>query len=169
MNNGKIRSSLIFDSNVLTLVFSELINTAYTEKGCEFAYQCIRDCYTVCPKWGEIICNQLKNHCKFPTEMLETNMKTTTINQGQYKLKEIWPGFKRIEVKLSVSLEFDFKLIAGQSKICPSFSFTFKPKCYSGANSKTWQFCSWCCILHFDRTKKHHSKQCIPRFKRNVA
>lgn len=154
---------LIFDPNVLTLVFTELISIAYTEKGCEFAYQCIQNCYDVCPKWGKVISKQLSYHCRFPKEIRESKMVKTTVYNGRYKLKNIWPGHKRVEITLKMSIEFDFKMSAGQPKVCPTLEFTFKPTCYTDLNQKKWKFCPWCCILHFDRSKKHHSKRCIIR------
>ena len=163
-------TDIIFDPNVLTLVFDKLIRLAYSEKGCEYAFQCIRDCYDVCPKWGRVITKQLIQHVTFPKEIRETNAVKNSIHKGKYKLKNIWPGHKRIEVSLNFSMDFEFTLMAGQPKICPTFEFPIQPKCYPPRNlnwgwgSKSepeWTFCPWCCIIHFNRKKKHHSKRCI--------
>lgn len=152
-------SILVFDSNVLTCVFTQLINVAYIEKGCEYAYSNILTCYNVCPKWGNVISKQLMRHITLPKKIKEINAIKTKVHHGDYKLTDIWPGYKKVEISLEFNIRFDFTITAGHQQVSPKFKFAIEPKCYHFLTGQ--KFCEWCCILHFDRTKKHHGKRCI--------
>jgi hypothetical protein len=146
--------NLIFDTNVLTMIFERLIKNAKDQKGCEYAYQCIKNCFNVCSKWKKIIKNHLMQHCQFTTHLNPLNSRTTKLYYcSDIKLKNIYFGNKYIEYSFGMTLNFDFVMSARNPKIHPSFPLICTPKCSD--------FCPWCCILHFDYTKNKHGKRSI--------
>jgi len=143
----------MFDKNLLKIIFEELILLARQEKGCEYAYQCLADCYHVHPKWAELIVQQVVIHLITPDEISAYQPGIYDIKDGQYKLLDIEPGQRRLICYFRFRLDFTFSTAVSRPRISPSFSFDLKPK-HAGAE------CPWCCLIYFDPSKKHHSKRC---------
>jgi hypothetical protein len=153
----------IFDNNVLTLVFTTLIDMAQKEKGCEFAYQCIKNCNATSSKWRKVIVNNLRQHIQLPNtnSALSTTSAKTIPNPGsknwcKFNLRDITFGSKKLEYLIEFNTSYSYIFEMGRTKVSPAFEFDIKK------NHTDW--CPWCCIVHHSSSKykKHHLKRCWP-------
>lgn len=150
---------MIFDSNVLSLVFAKLIDIAQKEKGCEFAYACIKTCSSVSKKWKQVLVDRLFDHITISDSVYPVTASIKNFNTFSFKFKTINFEYHKLAYEIYFKVECLYSFQPSRQKVLPSFNFEIDRL------HKNW--CPWCCIIYYGDTvqkrKKHHVKRCCVR------
>jgi hypothetical protein len=150
---------MIFDSNVLSLIFENLIDIAQKEKSCEFAYTCIKYCSEVSKKWKKVIVDRLFDHLTISDAVFPVTASIKNFNQFGFKFETINFQYHKLEYEIYFKIECLYNFQPSRQKVLPSFNFEINRL------HKTW--CPWCCIIYYGdingKKYKHHVKRCCVR------